>query len=70
MDDQPRDATYEERATWGTCPVCQAGPGQWCHAEVGVQLGRTVSGAPLQTGKGAHLARLKLAPTRVKLVGC
>ena len=69
MDDSmARETTVDERMTWGTCPACKAAPGEWCRAEVGVHLGRTVSGASLQTGQGAHLARLQLAPRYVKLV--
>lgn len=63
-----REATFDERATWGTCPVCGAPHGENCHPEVGVQLGRTVSGRPLQQGEGAHLARLQKAPAKVAMV--
>ena len=63
-----RPTTYDERATWGTCPVCQAAPGEWCHAEVGLQLGTPAGGGKMQTGSGAHLARLQPAPDHIKLV--
>lgn len=63
-----RGLTYEERATWGKCPVCQAEDGEWCHAEIGLQLGQKVGGGRMQTGEGAHLARLQNAPVEVKLV--
>lgn len=63
-----RETTIEERQVWGTCPVCKAGPGEWCHAEVGVQLGIRADGQRMQTGDGAHLARLRTAPMRVKVV--
>lgn len=68
--DEPRELTYEERATWGTCKVCGAGPGEWCHASVGIQLGQRLDGRPMATGEGAHLGRLQDAPLRVKLVAC
>lgn len=63
-----RELSFAERATWGKCPVCEATDGQWCHAEVGLQLGRKVTGQLLQTGEGVHLARLSLAPLRVREV--
>lgn len=66
MNDQVREATYEERATWGTCPVCQAGPGQRCDPNVGFAIGYTVTGEPPQDG--VHIGRLQGAPMRVKLV--
>jgi hypothetical protein len=66
MSDSPiRETTLEERATWGTCPVCKAEHGQKCNPEVGIPLGRTVSGEPPQDG--AHLGRLNRAPSRVQL---
>lgn len=48
-----REATYEERATWGECPVCHAPDGQWCSPE-GTQR--------------VHLGRLMNAPLYVRLV--
>lgn len=63
-----RETTYEEVATWGTCPICNAGPGEWCHAEIGIQLGSSVCGGKMKTGSGAHLARLQKAPNRIRLV--
>jgi len=63
-----RELTAEERMAWGVCPVCGAQQGEFCSAEIGLQLGHTVSGRPLETGEGVHLARLKLAPMRVKVV--
>lgn len=65
-----RDTTYEERATWGECPVCHAAHGEWCHAEIGLQLGVKVGGGRMQTGEGAHLGRLRNAPMRVRLTPC
>ena len=65
-----RETSYEERATWGVCPVCSAGHGEWCHAEIGAQLGVRVDGRRMQTGEGAHVARLQKAPMRVRLVPC
>ena len=64
---ETREATYQERATWGDCPVCHAGHGEWCRA-TGIPLGTNINGvAPVQ-GDGAHLGRLQNAPTRVRLV--
>ena len=65
-----RETSYEERATWGTCPICEAEQGEWCRAEAGVHIGVRVDGRRMQTGEGAHLARLRNAPMRVRLVPC
>lgn len=62
---QTLELTYDERATWGKCPVCDAPEGEWCHAEVGFQVGIRVDGTRMQTGQGAHLARLQRAPQEV-----
>lgn len=59
-----REATFEERATWGTCSVCGAKPGEWCWSDVGFRFG------DVKTGQGVHLVRLQRAPKRVKLVAC
>lgn len=56
------EMTYEERATFGECPVCKAPHGEWCHPEVGIQLGHRVGGGPSRQGEGAHLGRLQAAP--------
>jgi hypothetical protein len=61
-----RDLTYEERATWGPCPICHAPHGQPCNPEVGLALGRNAHGE-IPAG-GAHLGRLQRAPDRVRLV--
>lgn len=63
-----RETTFEERATWGECPVCNAPDGQWCSSAIGIQLGQSVSGNRLKDGDGVHLARLQRAPMRVQLV--
>lgn len=65
---EARETTYEERATWGTCPICKAEHGEYCHAEVGMQLGSPAGGGKMKTGDGAHLARISKAPLRVRLV--
>lgn len=63
-----RDLTFDEIATWGDCEVCHAKHGEWCHADVGAQLGVRVDGRRMKDGEGAHLARLRAAPKRVRLV--
>jgi len=63
---ETRDTTYEERATWGECPICHAKHGEPCDPGVGFPLGMTLSGRP--PTDGAHLGRLNNAPRRVKLV--
>ena len=68
MNDQPFELTYEQRATWGECPTCKAQSGEWCHAEIGMQLGVKVDGSRMKTGEGSHLSRLQSAPIRAKLV--
>jgi len=57
-----RETTFEERATWGKCPVCGAGQGEWGLSTVGFSLG------VIPDGKGVHLGRLQNAPQLVKLV--
>ena len=63
-----RELSFEERAKWGTCKVCGAKHGEWCHAAVGLQLGRRMDGRAMQDGEGAHLARLQAAPDKVREV--
>ncbi|AKF08842.1 hypothetical protein [Sandaracinus amylolyticus] len=63
-----RETTWEERATWDVCPVCAAPDGEWCSSAVGAQLGLRVDGRRMQDGEGAHLARLRRAPVRVRMV--
>ena len=58
----PRELTYEERATWGECPVCHAKPGEWCS--------NNHAGIAEKDPMGAHLLRLQLAPKRVRMVVC
>lgn len=62
------ELSYNERATWGTCSVCGALHGQWCHSEVGIHLGQKASGSNLGTGEGVHMARIQAAPLAVKVV--
>jgi hypothetical protein len=68
MSNQIREATWEERATWGECPVCKAQPGEYCLSDVGFQVGRKANSRRMRPGEGAHLGRLRLAPFHVKLV--
>lgn len=63
-----RELTFDDRARWGVCPVCQAADGEWCHALVGFQIGTHTDGSRMLDGEGAHLARLQAAPLRVKEV--
>ena len=62
----PRDLSFNERATWGECPVCHAPHGRNCDPSVGIPLGLNARGEPAHGG--AHLGRLNNAPFRVKLV--
>lgn len=62
-----RELTYEERATWGTCPVCSAPHGEFCNSNVGFSLGRNVNGEI--PPNGVHLGRLQNAPLKAQLVG-
>lgn len=63
-----RELTLDDRARWGDCPVCQAKDGEYCHADVGVQMGQHVDGSRMKDGEGAHLARLQKAPSVVREV--
>lgn len=63
-----RDLPFEDRARWGVCPVCKAPDGEYCHADVGMQLGVRVDGRRMKDGDGAHMARLQQAPRRVREV--
>lgn len=54
--------TFAERATFGTCSICGAGPGQWCSPDAGLLIGVKVNGGPPSPGDGAHLARLAASP--------
>jgi hypothetical protein len=63
MNIEPRDLTYEERATWGECPVCHAKDGEWCNGIVGLSY---ATGVPVE--HGVHLGRLRAAPFRIRIV--
>lgn len=63
-----RELSWDERIRWGECPVCKAPDGKYCHADVGLQLGRRVDGRRMEDGEGAHLGRLQRAPKKVKEV--
>lgn len=63
-----RELTFDERATWGECPVCHAKAGEWCYADAGLQLGVRGDGQRMKDGEGAHLRRLRRAPLKVRLV--
>ena len=62
-----REAKIAERLTWGECPVCHAKPGEFCHADVGLQFGVRADGSRMKDGEGAHIARLQRAPLKVRL---
>jgi hypothetical protein len=55
-----KQLTYEERATWGTCPVCEAQHGKQCEAAPADIDYFQFDGA--FSGFGAHAARLYNAP--------
>lgn len=61
-----RKLTFEERMTWGECPVCHAKDGERCSPDVGLVLGRTVDGGP--PPQGVHIGRLDRAPLKVGVV--
>lgn len=63
-----RELTLNERFKWGRCPTCDAAHGEYCHADIGLQIGTPVGGGRMKDGDGAHLNRLKLAPTEVREV--
>lgn len=58
-----RELTFDERAVWGTCPVCKAGPGTRCDWSVGILAALYMH----QNPRGAHLGRLQAAPLRVRV---
>lgn len=53
--EQARELTYEERATFGECPVCHAPHGERCDGNQGFSFGGPKTG-------GVHLGRLNNAP--------
>ena len=58
-----KSLTIDERATWGTCPVCEAQHGEPCDMTAGIALG-----APEELGNlGTHAARLWNAPKRAAI---
>jgi hypothetical protein len=59
MKSETTELTFEERATFGDCPVCFAKHGQPCHPEYGIHLGTNVHG---EHTTGVHLGRLNNAP--------
>ena len=63
-----RETTYEERATWGTCPICGAEPGEWCEPAGTPSLGIPVGGGRHEKGDGVHMARLTNAPRHIRIV--
>lgn len=63
-----RELSADERMKWGDCPACGAPDGEYCRADVGMQLGVRVDGQRMRDGDGAHLARWQKAPLRVKEV--
>lgn len=61
-----RELSFDERAKWGKCPVCDASDGEPCNGLVGIALGRNINGAT--PPGGAHLGRLQRAPFKVQEV--
>ena len=66
----PRELTYEERATWGECPVCHAKPGEWCKDNVPLSTPVENGVRPELYQFSVHLGRLQRAPKRVRMVVC
>ena len=71
-----RPATFEERATWGTCPVCGVHEGEFCDS--GYSPGADVIAVTVLTDDGngylssrgdtwCHPERFNNSPTHVKL---
>jgi hypothetical protein len=55
--------TYEDRAVYGTCPVCSAQPGEPCDMSQGIPLD-----VPTElSDTGTHTARLINAPTQAAI---
>lgn len=48
--------------------MCHAKPGEFCYADVGLQLGVRGDGRRMKDGEGAHVARLQRAPLKVRVV--
>ncbi len=69
FDMDGRELTWNERARWGVCPICKAPAGEFCYADVGLQLGQKADGSRMRDGDGVHLVRLHGAPVRVYPVG-
>lgn len=63
MKGRSRVLTYDERATYGDCPVCGAAHGERCDSNVGFRFGQTASGSA--PADGVHLGRLNSAPFEV-----
>lgn len=57
--------TWNQRITWGRCPVCNAQPGERCHSDVGISMGVSATGGP--PVDGVHVGRLSAAPARVRV---
>lgn len=61
MKNPIKTLTYNERATWGTCPVCKAQHGEPCDGAAGMfPTTQKVEGA-------VHYGRLSNAPLHVEL---
>jgi hypothetical protein len=65
MTERFKDLNYEERATWGECPVCEAPDGAPClnTPEPGKE-----KPDPHSHTLRVHFDRLRAAPTRVRIV--
>lgn len=61
-----RELTFADRAKYGYCEVCGSQHGEPCDPHIGIPLGLNAEGNP--AAGGAHLARLRKAPHRVKEV--
>lgn len=64
MNERIKELTFEERATWGECPICHAKDGEKCNPDEGFFATLSVAKVPLG---GAHLGRLQKAPFKVRI---
>ena len=66
MFEPERELSFSEKATWGTCPACEASHGEKCYGAIGFPLGKNINGQI--DPDGAHLGRLRNSPNKVREV--